>query len=150
MTPALRLLQRRTILLSSSSSSSRSSVAVRRINNNLSFIPASSAYLAASSAHLNDTSRRPIVLIYGWLTAKPRHVHKYAKLYLGTYVRYLLEWFTCMFSFVTLLLPVLSVQCVSLADVELRVWSEDTWGESKAKLGRNIQRRISRLAYSSL
>ena len=31
-----------------------------------------------------------------------------------------------------------------------RAWNSDIWGESKAKLGKNIQRKISRLAYSSL
>ena len=85
MTPALGLLRRQNIPLSSSSRSS--SVAVQKINDNLSFMPASSAHIGASSAHLDDASRRPIVLIYAWLTAKLRHVHKYADLYLGMHWR---------------------------------------------------------------
>ena len=91
MRPGLSLLQRRNILLSSSSSSSSSSrsssAAVQRINSNLTFMPASSAYLAPSSTHLGDASQRPIVLIYAWLTAKLRHIHKYANLYLGIFLR---------------------------------------------------------------
>jgi len=72
------------------SSTVTSSVKVQRISDSLSFLPASSAYDDPSSAHLSsgsahaDSSRRPIVLIYGWLGAKSRHIHKFGDFYLGT------------------------------------------------------------------
>jgi len=73
-----------------SSSSRPSSVVVQRITDNLSFLPASSAHYMPSSAHDGpsathvDTSQRPIVLIYAWLAAKSRHIHKFGDFYLGT------------------------------------------------------------------
>ena len=85
-------LRLQTVPLSSSSPSS-SSVKVERISDNLSFRPASSAHPGPSSAHLDD-SQRPIVVIYAWLAAKSRHIHKFGDFYQGVYLlTYLLQYF---------------------------------------------------------
>jgi len=46
-----------------------------RISKNLSFRAAHDSPL--------ETQKRPIVLVYGWLVAKAKHIHKYGDFYLG-------------------------------------------------------------------
>jgi len=50
-------------------------VTVERITDNLSFRPATSQAL--------DNTQRPIVLIYAWLVAKSKHIHKFGDFYLS-------------------------------------------------------------------
>lgn len=57
--------------MSSASTESRP----QKISKNLSFRP-------ATESRLNDNNR-PIVLIYGWLVAKAKHIYKYGDFYLG-------------------------------------------------------------------
>jgi len=59
--------------LSSTSKSNR--VTVEQISANLSFRPALNGQV--------DSGVRPIVLIYAWLAAKSRHIHKFGDFYLG-------------------------------------------------------------------
>ena len=79
----------------SSSSSSLTwspSATVEQISDNLSFRPANSSHPHTSSAHTTessadgDSSRRPVVLIYAWLAAKSRHIHKFSDFYQGLYL----------------------------------------------------------------
>jgi hypothetical protein len=60
-----------------SSSTKVNTVTVERVSDNLSFRP--------STSGLFDDVSRPLVVIYAWLVAKSRHIHKYGDFYLGKY-----------------------------------------------------------------
>jgi len=72
-------------------SRSSSSIVGKKISDNLSLLPASSTYHPPSSTRADlvsthvDMNQRPIVLIYAWLGAKSRHIHKFAQFYNGTF-----------------------------------------------------------------